>query len=133
MKAIFNILLLLLITAQTTKVVVVYVAFKWNQNFIAETLCENKTRPQLKCDGKCYLKKQISKQQKEEKSPLHSKKGQSFDYFVLQEKVWFSALNCQPIKIVNSAKKVCYSYLDLLSRLLVVKLLRPPSSIGFNL
>ena len=30
-----------------------------NQDYIIENFCVNKAEPELKCDGKCHLKKQI--------------------------------------------------------------------------
>jgi hypothetical protein len=38
--------------------------FKINQDFFAE-ICENKDKPEMKCNGKCHLKKQIKKQDEE--------------------------------------------------------------------
>jgi len=38
--------------------------FKINQDFFAE-ICENKDTPEMKCNGKCHLKKQIKKQEEE--------------------------------------------------------------------
>lgn len=35
--------------------------FRINQEAIAEQHCENKDKPVLKCDGKCYLAKQLQK------------------------------------------------------------------------
>lgn len=35
--------------------------FKLNQDYIASVFCINKDQPQMKCDGKCYLKKSITK------------------------------------------------------------------------
>ena len=32
-----------------------------NYNYIANVLCENKDRPYLECNGKCYLEKQLKK------------------------------------------------------------------------
>lgn len=32
-----------------------------NKNFIASNLCENRLRPEMKCHGKCYLKKKLAK------------------------------------------------------------------------
>ncbi len=40
----------------------VFLNFQVNQSFIARTLCENRTAPDLQCNGKCYLKKQFQKQ-----------------------------------------------------------------------
>lgn len=35
--------------------------FKLNRDYIASGFYSNKNKPQLKCDGKCYLKKYIAK------------------------------------------------------------------------
>lgn len=32
-----------------------------NYDYIANVLCENKERPYLECNGKCYLEKQLKK------------------------------------------------------------------------
>ncbi len=34
-----------------------------NKAYIARVLCENRDRPQLHCDGKCYLAKKLKAQQ----------------------------------------------------------------------
>lgn len=34
-----------------------------NKDYIARVLCENRDKPQLHCDGKCYLAKQLKAQQ----------------------------------------------------------------------
>jgi len=46
-------------------VVLITVNFKINQEFFA-TICANKDNPEMQCNGKCHLKKQI--QQHEEES-----------------------------------------------------------------
>ena len=35
--------------------------FVLNQDYIAEELCENKEEPELECNGKCYLSKELEK------------------------------------------------------------------------
>ncbi|WP_406685650.1 hypothetical protein N1F78_08000 [Seonamhaeicola sp. MEBiC1930] len=37
-----------------------------NQDYIAEFLCINKDKPELQCNGKCHLVKEIEKQQQQE-------------------------------------------------------------------
>lgn len=37
--------------------------FTSNRAYIAKVLCENRSRPQLNCNGKCYLAKKLKKQQ----------------------------------------------------------------------
>jgi len=44
------------------------ISFKANQSYIAQVLCENKAKPEMKCNGKCQLKKQMATQQEAEKN-----------------------------------------------------------------
>jgi hypothetical protein len=40
----------------------IWIDFKINQDLIAQTQCVNKEKPQTTCNGKCYLKKQLTNQ-----------------------------------------------------------------------
>lgn len=40
---------------------IVFSSYFANKAYIAAVLCVNKDKPQLQCEGKCYLKKQLSK------------------------------------------------------------------------
>lgn len=44
-----------------------------NYDYIAKELCENKAKPQLHCNGKCHLMKQLAKAAEQEK-PAPGKK-----------------------------------------------------------
>ncbi|PWJ60495.1 hypothetical protein CLV98_101679 [Dyadobacter jejuensis] len=37
--------------------------FHINRSYIAKVLCENRDRPKLNCNGKCYLAKKLKEQQ----------------------------------------------------------------------
>ena len=37
----------------------VYAGFQLNKNYIAARLCENRNKPWLHCNGKCYLMKKL--------------------------------------------------------------------------
>jgi len=41
-----------------------------NQDYIAEFLCINKDKPELACNGKCYLAKQLKKASEEKRNNL---------------------------------------------------------------
>ncbi|MDO7170911.1 hypothetical protein [Mariniflexile sp. AS56] len=43
-----------------------YIEYALNQEYIAEFLCVNTDKPELQCQGSCYLLKQVKKQQKNE-------------------------------------------------------------------
>jgi len=36
-----------------------------NYDYIVEVLCENRDRPELQCDGKCYLAKLLAEEQRD--------------------------------------------------------------------
>ncbi|GGH50941.1 hypothetical protein GCM10007423_53950 [Dyadobacter endophyticus] len=44
-----------------------YLDFEIRREYIVANLCENKNRPQLHCDGKCYLAKRIASLDEHEK------------------------------------------------------------------
>jgi len=39
--------------------------YELNKSYIAQNLCENRDKPQIKCCGKCYLRKQLKKAEDE--------------------------------------------------------------------
>ncbi|WP_295116630.1 hypothetical protein [uncultured Chitinophaga sp.] len=67
MKYLFTIPLLISLLMQTFSREIVMVEFAVNQAFIAKVLCENKARPELQCNGKCQLKKQLTNEEKKDK------------------------------------------------------------------
>jgi hypothetical protein len=69
MKFISTILLLAAMVAQMSSRFVVLLDFELNKDYIAKNLCENRDKPKSCCKGKCYLKKQLAKTDKEENVP----------------------------------------------------------------
>src|SRR5690606_11774041 len=60
-----------------------------NYDYIVEVLCENRDRPQLNCDGKCYLAKQLAKEQNDRgENPF----GEQRSKVEFQPLVYFEAL-----------------------------------------
>jgi len=58
-KKLVSISLLLALIAPNFSNYFVAAGFETNKRYIANSLCENRTRPQLHCNGKCYLKKKF--------------------------------------------------------------------------
>lgn len=50
-----------------------------NYDYISTKLCENIEKPELKCNGKCHLAKELAKASESEK-PLNSDKKQTFKF-----------------------------------------------------
>ncbi|ALL07280.1 hypothetical protein AQ505_18385 [Pedobacter sp. PACM 27299] len=62
----------------------VFAGFEMNQRYIAAELCVNKDKPQLQCNGKCYLMKKLKQaQDKEQKQERQAQKTQIQDALVV--------------------------------------------------
>ncbi|KFC23266.1 hypothetical protein [Epilithonimonas lactis] len=58
MKSLFTFFIILTIALRPLVPLMDYAV---NYDFINKNLCENKAKPELLCNGKCYLKKEIAK------------------------------------------------------------------------
>jgi hypothetical protein len=58
-----SILFLLVLTATFSKWIVI-AQFNLNQKYIAQKLCVNRFKPRSCCKGKCFLAKQLNKEEK---------------------------------------------------------------------
>jgi hypothetical protein len=64
------IILLIAIAGTTFSKAIALLDYKLNENYIATTLCENKDKPACCCHGKCFLKKQLQKDEDGNKNSL---------------------------------------------------------------
>jgi hypothetical protein len=51
-------------------------SYSINKVYIIKELCVNKTKPEMHCDGKCYLKKQELQEAENEKLPVSQNKNE---------------------------------------------------------
>jgi len=86
-----------------------------NYDYIAKVLCENKAKPELKCNGKCQLMKELAKAAEEEKPISPTKKNQTQETEILffeEIKVLVAEqTNIFSETIVNSYYSNLYSHL----------------------
>jgi hypothetical protein len=87
-KNVIAILLVVALLGQTLGHAIVYFAYRANIQYIAANICENRTKVESECDGKCYLKKQLSevdvqttKNDKSDNGALPRVKIDKTDYF----------------------------------------------------
>jgi len=67
-----------------------------NYDYIVNVLCENKDRPQMHCDGKCYLAEQLAKEsEKNDKNPF----GESRSNTEIHPMVFFEPSNPMDLEI----------------------------------
>ncbi len=71
LKPIVSIVLIAAIVVQVLGKFIVLAHYALNKEAITKTLCVNKNKPKMHCNGKCHLKKQLSKEDKKEQSPAN--------------------------------------------------------------
>jgi len=82
-KPVAILILLSLLTVNFSSLFVL-AGFQLNKQYIAERLCINKNKPELHCNGKCYLMKKLRMaQDKEQKQERQSQKIQIQDALVV--------------------------------------------------
>jgi hypothetical protein len=97
--------------------------FKLNRDYIAKVLCENRERPQLNCNGKCYLAKKL-KQQQDKQDKETSERVQNTPVIQLFTPVYYTSFfETLPVQISKTVK-----FFHKLGFYLApaAKLLRPP-------
>ena len=65
-RSVLTYLLLISVALQPFSREVTIMSFELNREYIIKNLCENRDRPQLHCDGKCFLAKKLAAQQKQQ-------------------------------------------------------------------
>ncbi|THU39721.1 hypothetical protein FAM09_14595 [Niastella caeni] len=82
----WTILFLIGILGQTFSKSLIVLNFRMNQKAIAANLCENRTKPRSCCQGKCYLGKQLNKDENSQNTPLNGGPGFKFEVLLYSEK-----------------------------------------------
>ncbi|MDD7915132.1 hypothetical protein [Polaribacter ponticola] len=96
-----------------------FVEYAINQDYIAKFLCINQDKPEMQCNGKCHLYKEVKKQQEETPVSLQISLK---DYPIGFVKI----LNIKKKKEVNFIKKENYTYSKNYSYLFSEVIFHPP-------
>lgn len=85
----------------------ILVDFKINQDFISKVLCINKEKPEMACNGKCYLMKQLKEVENQEEKQVPKTSNERL------ELVYFYSKNSFNFKyIINSYKSKSNSFYE---------------------
>lgn len=88
MKFIISISITLVVLFRPLWPIVNYVA---NYDYIVENFCVNKDKPELKCNGQCYLMKQLAEQTDDDQTnPFEKQKKSESSEIVFLEKYNYS-------------------------------------------
>ena len=89
-----------MLVANSTRFII-YAGFKLNQGYISSVLCENRDKPVLKCNGKCYLTKKLKQAEEKEKSQERDSQKNRFQDAFIQERITFN-FPLELIDVLNS-------------------------------
>ena len=99
MRTLISIFLLLVLALRTAMPILDYAV---NYDYISTQLCENRARPELRCNGKCYVKKEILKFSENQNAKESKVQIKSIDVFVVNENSEFIADFSVQKKIENN-------------------------------
>lgn len=98
-----------------------------NYDYIANELCENKAKPEMHCDGKCHLKKELAKAVEDEKSASSSDKKntskQEVELLFFENKI----LQLSKVFLTSTSKEVNNHYQNLYGYLTAHAVFHPPT------
>ena len=110
MKYITALLALMILMRPIAPVAGYFIHYK----YISEKLCENKSRPEMHCNGKCVLKKELGKAAAEEtgNKKENSKKDSSYELYIMPASVGIARPSVLPVTLGSpSARYNNYSFL----------------------
>lgn len=95
-----------------------------NYDYIVNTLCENKDKPELQCNGKCHLSKEIAKEAgADDTNPLNRTSKTEIPQIIISEII--EDFVFVPETDITSSEKSGYQP-NLNSSLFISEILHPP-------
>lgn len=95
-----------------------------NYDYIVNTLCENIDKPELECNGKCYLGKELAKEAgADDKNPLNNASKTEIPQFIISENIEEFSFTSETD--LATSEKTGYKP-NLTSSLFISKILHPP-------
>ena len=119
LRSLFSLLLVALFTSKLVYGLIWQVHYELNKAEITARYCENINRPELHCNGQCYLAKQLQKadsalQAKEQEQQNHLNLGAKIfsEQFYLSNEAQVLGLQPQVVQVqkVSLSKAVLYSF-----------------------
>jgi len=100
---------------QTFSKSLIVLNFKVNQKAIAASLCENRNKPRSCCHGKCYLDKQLNKDEDSQNTPLNGSSSFKFEVVLYSEKkaeTYHLLMNDKPVHVTRYTDPISQKVID---------------------
>lgn len=114
--------LALVFLLQVFSSVFIYADFIINNEYIATVLCINKEKPELHCDGKCYLKMQLGKDESKKQSEGKIAKENNVVQFIYEP--YATGISFQFAPVVE--RKASFYYHEISTQELSLAIFHPP-------
>jgi len=101
---------------------VIYFNFKYNQQELALTVCENKDKPESCCKAKCYLDKEIKKEENNQSGFPSSLKDKTEKSELVSDLFTFSPFQNQVLQLIT------FSYKGVLPNRTAIPVFHPPTA-----
>ena len=101
-RALLAQVLVFTILAANVSQLFVYAAYEWNQDYISSEICINREKPQLHCNGKCYLMKKLKQAEQKEKNRDREEHRTLNQQGIVTEKLTFSAYSATAVQEYSS-------------------------------
>lgn len=98
-----------------------------NYDYIAKELCENKAKPEMHCNGKCHLMKELAKAAEEQKQESDRKSAQQNAEVLFCEVL--NDFSFSPSVVIPAIKNET-AYRNLYSHNTAVSIFHPPAFIS---
>lgn len=108
-KSYIALLLLALVSVKTLLVPAVYLDFEMRKDYIIQNLCENRFKPQLNCNGQCFLAKKLHKIAEDNATKETQKQGQNIKKIMEEVFETTPLFSCEWL-FNNLSPKSIYSY-----------------------
>ena len=125
-KRYIALLLLALISVKTLLVPVVYLDFEMRKDFIIQNLCENRFKPQLNCNGQCYLAKKLHKIAEDNATKETQKQGASMKK-ILEEVFETTPLFSYELMFENLSSVSQYPHYSAHPQSVIFSIFHPPA------
>lgn len=95
-----------------------------NYDYIVNTLCENRDKPEMECNGKCHLSKELAKEAgADDKNPLNKTSKTEIPQVIISENI-NEYMFASEIEIISEEN---LGYMpNLIPSLFISKILHPP-------
>ncbi|WP_225865766.1 hypothetical protein [Dyadobacter aurulentus] len=117
--------LLMLMLVKAWLIPLVCLDYELRKEYIAKTLCVNRNKPILNCNGKCYLAKKLAAANQQQERQAEHDYIASLIYQVMDTRSGY-AFECTPVSFLFT-DAVQYRYQSpFIDRLLIGSIFRPP-------